>query len=205
MNYLAHTLLSKKQIDYQLGNLLSDTLKGRAWEGCSQAHRDGLAMHKVIDRFTDDSPIVNRAVARLGKGYLKGVVIDITFDHFLSKHWTRFVTVPQADFIAEFYQHAEAQLDILPPTGAIFIRRVLNHDILNAYHNFEDLAIVLTRVNNRLSNKLRSKESATDYLPRLASKYDALEEDFLTFFPTLIRLFLEQSSAGQRTHDFRMP
>lgn len=204
MNYLAHTLLSKNQIDYQLGNLLSDTLKGRAWDGCSQAHRDGLAMHKAIDRFTDDSPVVDRAVARLGSGYLKGVVMDITFDHFLSKHWSCFVTVSQADFIAEFYQRAERHLDALSPTGETFIRRVVDYDILNAYHTFDDLAVVLTRVNNRLSDKLLSKESATDYLPRLADKYDALEDDFLAFFPTLMRLFLKQSDANADEHYLRV-
>ncbi len=31
MNYLAHTLLSKSNIEFQLGNLLADPLKGKRW------------------------------------------------------------------------------------------------------------------------------------------------------------------------------
>lgn len=203
MNYLAHTLLSKKDIDYQLGNLLSDTLKGREWVGCSQAHRDGIAMHKAIDRFTDENPIVDRAIARLGSGYLKGVVIDITFDHFLSKHWVRFVRVSQYDFTAEFYRQAKPQLATLPPAGNDFIEKVLRYDVLNSYATFDDLAVVLTKVNRRLSAKLLAKESATDYLPRLASNYEALEEDFLEFFPMLIRRFLQYNNVSKQAHYFK--
>lgn len=202
MNYLAHTLLSPKNIDFQLGNLLSDTLKGRAWEGASESHRAGMEMHKAIDRFTDDSPIVDRAIARLGSGYLKGVVVDITFDHFLTKHWGQFVTVPQQDFIKSFYANAEHELAHLPEKGRQFIERVIQFDMLNSYHSFEDLAVVLTRVNARLSEKLLSKESATDYLPRLAAKYEAIEEDFLVFFPTLITLYLEAKSVQDENHYF---
>lgn len=204
MNYLAHTLLSKNDVDFQLGNLLSDTLKGRAWDGCSQAHRDGIAMHKAIDRFTDESPIVERAIARLGRGYLKGVVVDITFDHFLSKHWHTFVRVPQTEFTGAFYQAAQLQLNSLPNKGERFIRNVINYHILDGYGTFDDLALVLSRVNQRLSDKLLSKESATDYLPRLAAKYDALEDDFLAFFPTLIEHFLTKSGVGQGEHFFKM-
>ncbi len=203
MNYLAHTLLSTKHIDYQIGNLLSDTLKGRPWANSSAKHRAGLAMHKTIDRFTDDSPIVDVAIARLGNGYLKGVVVDITFDHFLTKHWQHFVSISQSAFTDTFYRQAQAQLTGLPPAGQHFIKRVIDHDILNAYRTFDDLSRVLTRVNRRLSEKLLSKESATDYLPRLAAKYDALEADFLTFFPTLIALFLAHNPTGEDGHYFK--
>ncbi len=107
MNYLAHTLLSTNHIDYQLGNLLADPLKGRAWKGCSQQHLDGLKMHKAIDRFTDNSPYVKTAKAYLGNGYLKGVVLDIVFDHYLSKHWKQFVRIDFEALRASFYQTSD--------------------------------------------------------------------------------------------------
>ncbi|PIE72745.1 MAG: hypothetical protein CSA19_02175, partial [Deltaproteobacteria bacterium] len=120
MNYLAHTLLSTHHIDYQMGNLLADPLKGRAWQGCSQQHLDGMAMHKAIDIFTDNSLYVKAAKAHLGSGYLKGVVLDIVFDHYLSKHWERFVRVEFEDFVQSFYQRAKRQQSRLPPAGQAF-------------------------------------------------------------------------------------
>jgi len=35
MNWLAHVFLSENHIEHQLGNLLTDPLKGKAWEGAS--------------------------------------------------------------------------------------------------------------------------------------------------------------------------
>ncbi len=35
MNWLAHIFLSENHIEHQLGNLLTDPLKGKAWEGAS--------------------------------------------------------------------------------------------------------------------------------------------------------------------------
>ncbi len=85
MNWLAHILLSKRNIEYQLGNLLADPFKGKLWPAANQALLDGVQMHKSIDMFTDSHETVVQCKARLGtKGYLKGVVVDLLFDHFLS-------------------------------------------------------------------------------------------------------------------------
>ena len=37
MNWLAHVFLSENNIEHQLGNLLADPLKGRAWEEATPA------------------------------------------------------------------------------------------------------------------------------------------------------------------------
>ena len=77
MNYLAHTVLSKNSIEYQLGNLLADPLKGKRWEGASDEHYAGMRMHAAIDMFTDANKTISLSKSRLRKkGYLKGVVID---------------------------------------------------------------------------------------------------------------------------------
>lgn len=123
MNYLAHTLLSKNTIDYQLANLLADTLKGKAWQGCSQAHLEGLAMHNAIDKFTDANFYFKRAKSRLGNGHLRGVVIDVAFDYFLIKHWTTYVAVDFEYFVENFYQQAAQHTDSLPKIGVDFVEK----------------------------------------------------------------------------------
>lgn len=200
MNYLAHTVLSTTHIDYQLANLIADTLKGKPWAGCSQQHRDGLNMHRIIDRFTDEHLLVKQAKVRLGNGYLKGVITDIMFDHFLSKHWAQFVRVDFDCFINNFYQAAAQQQTNLPPAGAEFIERLIRYDFFHLYSDFGSLTHVLDKLNQRLSPRLRAKESATDYVPALTQHYFALEDDFLQFFPLLIVQFITANNATSDKH-----
>ena len=53
MNWLAHIFLSENHIEHQLGNLLTDPLKGKVWEGAGERIRRGIMMHMHIDTFTD--------------------------------------------------------------------------------------------------------------------------------------------------------
>ena len=52
MNWLAHVFLSEDHIEHQLGNLLTDPLKAKPWEGASDKVRHGIETHKRIDAFT---------------------------------------------------------------------------------------------------------------------------------------------------------
>ncbi|MBS9778557.1 MAG: DUF479 domain-containing protein [Gammaproteobacteria bacterium] len=205
MNYLAHTLLSKKHNDYQVANLVADALKGRAWKDCSQSHKDGLIMHKAIDIFTDNSPHVKRAKDRLGSGYLKGVIIDITFDHFVSKHWETFVATDFESFVEQFYIESELQRKKLPSTAEKFIGKVIRYDFLHLYGEVEQLLHVFEKFNRRLSANILAKESATDYYPRIIEQYENIEQDFLTFFPTVIEMFIKRSQANTDEHYFIPP
>lgn len=201
MNYLAHTLLSTKDIDFQLGNLLSDTLKGRLWQGSSVAHHNGMEMHQAIDMFTDANPVFRRAKSRLGqRGYLKGVIIDIAFDHYLSKHWQRYTTLPLPTFVETFNYRAINELHRLPNPAIIFIERIVDNNILASYTTLDDLAFVFERLNKRLSPRLLAREKATDYLPYIEANYEAIEADFLAFFPQLITFFLQKSQATSDNH-----
>ncbi len=103
MNWLAHSLLSKRHIDYQLGNILADPLRGAAWPHASEAMKEGMQMHKSIDKFTDQHPLIAVSKARLGAdGHLKGVVLDLLYDHFLSQSWASFSAVSLTAFLQTF-------------------------------------------------------------------------------------------------------
>ncbi len=202
MNYLAHTLLSKKSIDYQLGNLLADPLKGRSWYGCSQEHINGMLMHRSIDSFTDSNKHVRRAKSRLGDGYLKGVVVDIMFDHFITCHWQQFVNIDFEMFVEDFYRHSAKQISQLPEEGAVFIQKVIRYDFFHLYGQVEQLQHVFKKFDERLSARILQKESTSQYFPRLKTNYAEIEVDFLQFFPELIRFFIDQSQANRGEHYF---
>ena len=100
MNWLSHVLLSEQKIDFQLGNYLADPLKGKAWEGASEELKQGIEVHKRIDAYTDNHEIFSQSKNRIReKGLLRGVVVDLTYDYLLTKHWDRFSHTPKEVFL----------------------------------------------------------------------------------------------------------
>ena len=201
MNWLAHVFLSENHIEYQLGNLLTDPLKGRAWEGASQRIHRGIMMHKHIDTFTDTHPVVSQSKARLTKrGHLKGVVLDVLYDHFLSLHWDSFCTIPREVFLKDFRHRALGVIGDYPEKAQYVITRVVGNRQLSSYEHMDGVVAAFTRIDNRLSDRARSKDTTTRYIPLIAKERDYLEEAFLTFFPELMRTVKESCDRNDVTH-----
>ncbi len=86
MNWLAHLFLSEQNVDFQMGNILADPLKGKLWSDASVELGKGMSVHKIIDAYTDSHKTVAKSKASLRKkGLLKAVIIDLTHDYFLTK------------------------------------------------------------------------------------------------------------------------
>ena len=186
MNWLAHLFLSESSIDFQLGNILADPLKARLWENASLDMHKGINTHKLIDSFTDNHKIFKISKNRLGQGgLLKAVVIDITYDYFLSKKWNKFSSIDLDIFLKKFYSDAEKKVYYFPTKANVFIRNLIEKDILNKYHNLKDLEIALINVDKRLSKRLLERETLSSYINVLKENIDELENDFLLFFPDL--------------------
>jgi len=193
MNYLAHTVLSKSNIEYQLGNLLADPLKGKRWNGASDEHYAGMRMHATIDIFTDANKTISLSKSRLReKGYLKGVVIDMTYDYFLSR-----------SFVNDFNQNAEFVLDELPEKASSFILNITSNDVLASYADFAGLEQAFNRIDRRLSPRISAKETTSSYIPNVLEHYSAIENDFLAFFPLLAEMFINKSGVDSNNHFFR--
>ncbi len=204
MNYLAHILLSKSNIEYQLGNLLADPLKGKRWQGASDVHYAGMRMHVAIDIFTDANPTISLSKSRLRKkGYLKGVVIDMVYDYFLSKHWDKFVDQDLQSFVNDFNQNAIFAAVDLSEKASSFINLVTSNNVMGSYIDFAGLELAFNRIDMRLSPRIIAKETTTSYIPNVVDNYAAIEQDFLEFFPLLIKMFLDKSGANEREHFFK--
>jgi len=187
MNWLAHVFLSEKHIEHQLGNLLADPLKGRAFEGATPMFKKGLQTHLLIDTFTDKHPLVRQSKRRLkNRKYLKGVVIDIVYDHLLTKHWAKFSSSDFKEFTAEFRTQAPLQIDGYPEKAKTIINRVVEIKLLSSYSDLEGLGEGFKRIDRRLSERVLAKETTFGYLPLVADEMENLEEDFLAFFPELM-------------------
>ena len=184
MNWLAHLFLSGPDIRVQLGSLLADVKKGREWEGMSEAFEAGLTLHRKIDSFADSHPVFKQSKERLGKsGRLRGVVVDLVYDHMLARNWERFSTRPLRDFIDGFYDAARKEVLICPEEAIHFLQSIVEQDRLGSYGETEGMLRALERIDARLSVALKKRECASSYFPRIIERYQELESDFLKFFP----------------------
>jgi len=187
MNWLAHVFLSENHIEHQLGNLLTDPLKARAWEGASVHIRHGIETHKRIDAFTDSHPIVSKSKARLAKrGPLKGVVLDILYDYYLSIHWKKYAYMEREHFLEIFRTKAPHAMDGYPDRAQEVIARVVINRQLSSYITMDGVERAFGRIDRRLSDRARSKDTSTRYLPIIEKENDYLEKAFLDFFPELM-------------------
>ena len=186
MNWLAHIFLSEQKIDFQIGNFLADPLKGRLWEDASIDMINGMQTHKIIDSYTDSHEIVSCSKRRLReKGLLKPVIIDLTYDYFLTKNWNEFCKTPINEFSEVFYHQANQRTNFLPNHANIPIYNMIDRDLLNKYHNLDQLKKSFERMDKRLSERLRQRETAISYFDSVLENIDDLENDFLNFFPQL--------------------
>lgn len=186
MNWLAHVFLSGSDIDHRIGNLVADLVKGRPWSGISESGIRGIELHKFIDSFTDSNPIAKTSISRLGpSGRLRGVVIDILYDHMLSKNWDTFCTLPLETYLSDFY----GQIDSVKSSYSLdiqeFLTEIVESKKLGLYGDLNNLPETLLRIDKRLSSRVRQKETASQYHENVIQNYSSLEEDFLAFFPEL--------------------
>jgi acyl carrier protein phosphodiesterase len=201
LNWLAHLLLSKKDIDFQLGNLLADPLKGRVWDGASQSIEDGMKMHKAIDRFTDSHPLFTISKSRLGeKGYLKAVVVDLVYDHFLARNWEAHASVTHSEFLSTFYSSAIQKCNQFPAQPRSIVTNLVKSDRLAKYQRFDGFVETLARIDCHLSPRIKAKDTTSSYIATIEREYSKLEQDFEQFFPQIMVFFKKHRLGSMSDH-----
>ncbi|PKO97610.1 MAG: DUF479 domain-containing protein [Bacteroidetes bacterium HGW-Bacteroidetes-9] len=184
MNFLAHLYLSGDNNDIIIGNFIADHVKGSKTEKYNSGIRSGIILHRSIDYYTDNHQIVKEAVERIRPQFRKyaGVVVDMYFDHFLSKGWNRWSKEPLSDFTSRMYGIITSAGEILPPRTRQMIPYMIDYNWLENYGNFEGLDRALKGMARR-TPFLSNMESAVEILK---NDYAYYEQSFDNFFPDLI-------------------
>lgn len=187
MNWLAHIFLSEPDLEFRLGNLLADVVKGSARAGMSERFLHGVRRHQAIDSFTDAHPIVRRSRARLGSEHRRfsGVLIDVFYDHFMAAHWPRYSDVPLDAFIAGFYADIRMAPLELPEPARLMVDRIVRHDLLGRYSRIEGVEDSLQRLSLRLAARWQREFALERSVAHLRVDYAEFAEDFAGFFPEL--------------------
>jgi len=201
MNWLAHIFLSEQNIHYQLGNLLADPCKGRAFPGANTAFKQGMNMHMDIDAFTDSHPDFLTSKSRLNKkGHLKGVVIDLTYDVFLTQYWHEYSKIGLDEFLDGFYLEAGQAMASYPKELSAFVEKLIQVDHLRNYRNLTELEFTFSRVDKRLSANVLKRECTSQYLPLIEDNFSLLAEDFKRFFPDLLQHVKAKAQINNLAH-----
>ena len=183
MNFLAHFHLAWPDEGLVAGGLEGDYYKGPLRGELPDAIERGVRLHRAIDAYTDSHPLVAQLRREFPPGLRRyaGILIDLSFDHFLSKHWGDYCDIPLPDFSARVYSTLQAQEPALSPGSRRMLARLVDYDILALYINWDTVSASAARIGQRFrrNNPLANLDS------ELAPARDMLERAFLGFYPQL--------------------
>ncbi len=187
MNWLAHVFLSEPGVEFRLGNLLADLVRGEQRVGMSVDFLRGAQCHKAIDSFTDTHPVVRRSRSRVGSEHRRfsGVLVDVFYDYFLATAWERHSSLPLEAFTAGFYADVRARPLQLPESARVTLDRIVKHDLLGQYRRIEGVEHSLRRLSTYLSSRWRKQFALERSVADLLRQEREFADDFAEFFPQL--------------------
>ncbi|MDF1823278.1 MAG: ACP phosphodiesterase [Verrucomicrobiales bacterium] len=191
LNLLAHLHLSHGCCpDTLTGNVMADYLgRYEPVDQLSESMRErlmpGILLHREIDQFTDQHPVVARACEHISpdRRRLGGIILDIAFDYYLTRHWEKFSAEKRENTISRGY----ATIAMVASTGLskrteTLISKMRMGDWLTAYGTLEGQALTFRRV-SRFSPALANLKSAEE---EIVANDSVFEQCFLQFYPDLI-------------------
>lgn len=193
LNYLAHAYLSFGSDAVLVGNLVSDFVKGRAWQDFPPPIQKGISLHRKIDTFTDAHPECRRARQYLSEaaGRYTGVFLDIIFDHFLANDSGRFSPGSLAPFAARVYDTIRMEPFPLPDMFLRMFHFMEAQDWLSNYAFREGIRRSL----NGMVHRARYLSDQAPVYEAFVRYYEELGRSYQVFFPELEAYAREQFSS----------
>lgn len=183
MNFLAHFHLAWPDEGLLAGGLEGDYYKGPLRGELPVAIERGVRLHRAIDAYTDSHPVVTQLRRDFPPELRRfaGILIDLSFDHFLSKYWANYSELPLETFNARVYRSLLGQEYALSTGSRRMLARMVEHDILGLYLDWETVPASAGRIGERF----RRGNPLGDVGRQLTPARDLLEQAFLAFYPEL--------------------
>jgi acyl carrier protein phosphodiesterase len=196
MNFLAHISLSGDNPKIMVGNFIGDFVKGRNMlEQFEPEIARGIALHRAIDEFTDNHPIVTISKNRLRPTYrhYSAVIVDMFYDHLLAKNWERYYKEFLPDFAERSYRILEGFHTILPEGVKYMLPYMTKGNWLVNYARLEGIERALSGMARRSKYESKMELAVED----LKKNYDEFTQEFSIFYPELQKFsndWLEQET-----------
>jgi acyl carrier protein phosphodiesterase len=184
MNFLAHLYLSGNDTSVMLGNFIGDFIKGKNLaEKVGVEIARGIELHREIDFFTDQHPIVTESKKRLRPKYrhYSGVIVDVFYDHYLAKNWNDYHPQLLPDYADDVYTLIQKNASLLPERVNQMIPYMIKGNWLVNYATLEGIHRALSGMTRRTPYESKMDESVSD----LKENYEEFKKEFVTFFPAL--------------------
>lgn len=180
MNFLAHIYLSGENDLIKIGNFMADGIRGKQFAHFPEDVQKGILLHRFIDTYTDSHDIFRTSTKRLHDRYhhYAGVIVDIVYDHFLAKNWTKYSDEKLEDFIHRFYNSLHENYDILTDKTKGLMPYMIERNWLLSYRTVDGIHQILTQMDRRSKNISKMQFAVEE----LREFYDEFEQEFTLFF-----------------------
>lgn len=185
MNHLAHVFLAPNTPQSRVGSILGDFCRGIAMEELPGEVRRGVEHHLAVDGYTDRHPQVcqSRRLFSPQRRRFAGVALDVLYDHYLLKHWHRFTSADQDDFIRGVYRELPEHEYLMPESMRWVTRRIITDDWFGHYRQLDNIGYALDRV----AERIRFPNRFAGIIEEIEHHNEELEARFLEFFQELQR------------------
>jgi acyl carrier protein phosphodiesterase len=183
MNFLAHIYLAQTSPELIVGSILGDFVKGTIGNEYPEGVKKGIKLHRKIDFYADShmKTLACRNLISSKRRRFAGIIVDLCYDHFLSKHWMRYAKVDLASFIAHAYDILRRYEPVFPDRLRVLMPRMIRENWLGAYKELSGVERAL----NRMAGRIRRVEKLTGSIEEIKLNYQEMETNFLAFFPDL--------------------
>ncbi len=190
MNYLAHLTLCNRDTHSIVGNLLGDFCKYRNDDPLPTRITDGIHLHRRVDRFTDSHAVIAelKPLFSSERRRFAGIILDVAFDHFLSRHWQTFCHQDKTSFIQHSYDCLTKGMDYMPDRMQFAMQTMIREDWLDGYAHLSGIDSTL----NRMSGRIRFENRLYGAVAEIEDNYEVIEAGFLKLYPDLIDMVQQQ-------------
>lgn len=168
---------------------MGDFIKGSQYDHLPDLVAKGVILHREIDSYTDNHPVVMLSKDKLRQKYrhYSGVIVDMYYDHFLAANFSDYSRKSLQAFAQSKYELLEKHLDLIPPRGQHMLPYMIKGDWLTNYAKKEGIHRSLTG----LSRRTKFKSNLDMAIQDLVAHYDSFEHEFRQFFEE-IQLHISQ-------------
>jgi acyl carrier protein phosphodiesterase len=183
VNFLAHFHLAWPDEGLLIGGLEGDYIKGPLRGALLPQIERGIRLHRAIDAYTDGHPLIQQLRRDLPPGLRRyaGILIDLSFDHYLSRHWSTYASIPLEQFSRGVYRTLSDHEWVLSEGARMMSGRLLKFDLLNLYSDWDTVLTTATRIGQRF----RHHNPFLHIDQELSPAQGMLEQAFLNFYPQL--------------------
>lgn len=190
MNFLAHLYLSGENEEIMFGNFIGDAVKGNQFMHYNEEIQKGVLLHRMIDKYTDNHPIVEQSKIRLRSKYHKysGVIIDMVYDHYLAANWHEYSNIPLKSYVQSAYFVVLKRYFTLPNHIKKILPFMIYSNWLASYANLDEMQKRFEGMSRRAKF-----ESGMQYvIADIKNDYLLYEAEFKAYFPEIINYVKSQ-------------